>query len=45
MSDECKDFIKKLLTKEPNRRLGTVKGFKEVLDHEWISDNIDSEKV
>jgi hypothetical protein len=45
MSDDCKDFIKCLLKKEPNRRLGSIKGFNEVLDHRWVSDNIDHEKV
>jgi hypothetical protein len=45
MSDDCKDFIKCLLKKEPARRLGNAKGFNEVLEHCWISDNIDHEKV
>ena len=35
----------KNMKKEPNRRLGHSKGFNEVLEHCWISDNIDHEKV
>jgi serum/glucocorticoid-regulated kinase 2 len=31
MSDECKDFISKLLEKDPNNRLGTKGGISEVL--------------
>ena len=45
MTDDCKDFIKVLLKKDPKNRLGSMKGFNEVLDHRWISDNIDHDKV
>lgn len=37
MSDEMKDFITKLLTKDPSKRLGT-KSNKEILEHPWFDD-------
>ena len=36
MSDEVKDFITKLLTKDPAGRLGT-QGSEEVLSHPWLA--------
>ena len=36
MSEECKDFISKLLVKDPEHRLGT-NGAEEVLAHPWLS--------
>ena len=42
MSDECKDFISKLLEKEPVNRLGTRESINEVLGHPFFKDlNID----
>ncbi|KAL7719437.1 non-specific serine/threonine protein kinase [Entamoeba marina] len=36
ISDCCKDFVSKLLTKDPSNRLG-AKGAQEVKCHEWLS--------
>lgn len=36
MSADCKDFISKLLEKDPNRRLGTIRGCKEIFEHPWL---------
>ena len=36
MSDDCKDFISKLLDKSDKTRLG-VNGLNEVLDHPWLA--------
>jgi serum/glucocorticoid-regulated kinase 2 len=44
MSDECKDFISKLLEKDPNNRLGTKGGIAEVLAHPWLK-SIDTNKL
>ena len=44
MSDDCKDFICKCLTKTPEERLGTKGDLKEILDHPWFSD-IDVNKL
>ena len=38
MSDECKDFITKLLEKEPANRLGTKEGIEEILRHPFFAD-------
>lgn len=40
MSDECKDFITKLLEKDPIGRLGTKEGIDEILRHPWFN-NLD----
>lgn len=37
MSDECKDFISKCLSKSPKDRLGTNGGAQEILDHPWYA--------
>ncbi|CDW73477.1 UNKNOWN [Stylonychia lemnae] len=37
MSDECKDFITKLLDKDPANRLGTKEGLDEIMKHEFFS--------
>lgn len=43
MSEECKDFISKLLAKDPNQRLGRKGGQKEVLAHPWFKSlNVDT---
>ena len=44
MSDNCKDFISKCLTKTPQERLGTKDDIKEILAHPWFSD-IDVKKL
>ena len=36
ISDECKDFIKSLLRKEPLDRLGSLSGKKEIFRHPWF---------
>jgi serum/glucocorticoid-regulated kinase 2 len=36
MSAECKDFISRLLNKDPAQRLGTKGGISEVLSHPWL---------
>lgn len=37
MTDECKDFIGKLLIKDPTMRLGTKGGLDEILAHPWLA--------
>ena len=37
MSDECKDFISRLLDKDANTRLGSQNDIQEILDHPWLS--------
>jgi len=44
MSDDCKDFIKQLLMKDPAKRLGTNGGLNEVLAHPWFK-SLDAAKV
>ena len=42
MSPECVDFIKSCLTKNPDSRLGTKNGFKDIAAHPWFADiNVD----
>ena len=36
MSEDCKDFITKMLKKDPGERLGTHGGCQEVLEHPWF---------
>jgi len=38
MSDECKDFITKLLEKDPANRLGTKEGIEEIMRHPFLAD-------
>lgn len=38
MSDECKDFINKCLSKKPNERLGAKGGVDEIISHPWFAD-------
>ena len=40
MSADGKDFIIKLLNKNPKGRLGANEGLKDVLDHAWLK-NLD----
>ena len=42
MSDECKDFITKLLEKDPANRLGTKEGIDDIMRHPFFADlNVD----
>ena len=36
ISDDCKDFIEKLLEKNPQERLGARGGVDEILNHPWL---------
>jgi serum/glucocorticoid-regulated kinase 2 len=36
MSEACKDFITKLLQKDPTKRLGSQGGLQEILSHPWL---------
>ena len=36
MSDECKDFIRGLLDKNPKTRLGSTYDINELLEHPWL---------
>ena len=40
ISDECKDFVRKLLVFDPNKRLGSErsKGIRELKEHPWLKD-------
>jgi serine/threonine protein kinase len=38
ISDECTDFIKKLLIRNPKTRLGAKYGFHEIKNHPWLRD-------
>ena len=44
MSAECKDFISRLLSKDPSQRLGTKGGIAEVLQHPWLQ-GVDNQKL
>ena len=37
LSQDCMDFIKRMLDKNPETRLGGMNGSDEVLDHPWLS--------
>ena len=37
MSDNCKDFINKCLTKKPDTRIGSKNGVQDVLSHPWFA--------
>lgn len=38
MSDDCKDFITKLLEKDPANRLGTKNSIEEIMSHPFFAD-------
>jgi len=38
MSDDCKDFISKCLSKDSKERLGTKNDINEILGHKWFAD-------
>jgi len=44
MSENCKNFITRLLEKNPANRLGTKGGIEEVLAHPWFAEE-DVEKI
>ena len=44
ISENCKDFILKLLRKQEKDRLGTEGGSQEILSHPWLSE-INPQKV
>jgi serum/glucocorticoid-regulated kinase 2 len=44
LSKDAKDFISKLLSKDPKKRLGTKKGVDELFKHKWLAD-VDRSKV
>lgn len=37
MSENCKDFIKGCLMKDPKERLGTSGGLEEIISHPWFA--------
>jgi|TARA_B110000503_G_C7033986_1_gene365258 serine/threonine protein kinase len=43
MSDDCKDFISKCLSKNPKDRLGSQTGLDEIINHPWFASiNVDT---
>ena len=38
MSDKCKDFINKCLSKDPKERIGYKNDVEEVIGHPWFAD-------
>ena len=44
MSNECKDFINRCLSKDPKHRLGTSGGVEEIISHPWFK-SISFEKL
>ena len=44
MSPECKDFLTKILNKDPKERLGSKNGVQEILEHPWFKD-LDPDKM
>ena len=44
LSEDLKDFIKKLLIPEPSRRLGAISGLREITAHPWMA-SIDLQKL
>jgi serum/glucocorticoid-regulated kinase 2 len=36
LSDDCVDFIKKCLAKDPTQRIGSTKGVEEIFKHPWF---------
>lgn len=37
MSNECKDFIRTLLIKDPKKRLGSKGDVNQILKHPWLN--------
>jgi serine/threonine protein kinase len=44
LSDECRHLLRSLLEKNPNKRLGSMNGVKEIKEHPWCAD-IDWAKI
>ena len=44
ISDEAKDFVVKMLRKDPSERLGAKGEASEILSHPWFAD-LDREKM
>ncbi len=44
MSEDCKDFISKLLEKDPINRLGSKSGIDEIIKHPFFS-TLDFDKL
>ena len=44
LSNEGKDFLTKILSKNPKERLGCKKDFEDLFDHPWLK-TIDREKL
>lgn len=44
MSSDCKDFLTKILIKDPKERLGSKNGVQEILEHPWFKD-LDPQKM
>ena len=42
LSNECKDFVTRLLDKDPSTRLGSENGIEEIFAHPWMNIDIDS---
>ena len=38
MSDKCKDFINKCLSKDPKERIGYKNDVEEIIGHPWFAD-------
>ena len=38
ISENCKDFIRKCLAKDPSNRLGSNGGMDEIINHPWFAD-------
>ena len=44
ISEDCKDFICKLLDKKPSRRMGYTNGVEELMAHPWMS-GVDAQDI
>ena len=45
MTNECKDFIWKLLDKNPATRLGVENGVDDILNHPWLKHQLEPEAI
>ena len=45
MTNECKDFIWKLLDKNPATRLGAENGVYDILNHPWLKHHLEPEAI
>lgn len=44
ISPECVDFVRQLLEKDPEQRLGSKHGAKDLLEHPWFA-SLDVDKI